>query len=1705
MAGGGFGGGPWGGGPWGGALYIPATIENFDIFCFEDATMFTILSDPNVSTVGNGSQFNPNAGTLDLEICSGGAFLDDDARLIVTTSVPQSFTVEWIVDFANLPNDFTDLINQHIYLGCTDAAGPLVGFFFSKVGIAYTGSVSFSGTGDIQLDTSFQVIPGSAVYVSEGEYWVIRAAADLNVGVVYFYVTKQSDLASTGHQLRAILPVIPYTAAASPPTDRSLVSVHGTALNQVCAFLDKFCLGSALIIPNLAPVANAGADQAARTCSIIQLDGSQSFDPEGASLTYQWRLIEAPLTSVFGISREDGRTYPLATPTGFTDKFHSTELGVVDAADPLDVGVGGDVLRIDGDVYTIAGTGIDGNGFYVQLGAAVLSDSLSGQYFRVLRQRGISGGTTVNPTFYPDVPGFYSFDLIVFDGGLSSAASATIVNVLESPLPRGCTPDLAFIFDYLSDFWKLVEGRDRISVFWGALAQVAATELFTLWQTEYSKSLRDIQRVFVRRWLHYDLLLGEPLPELTTIRPLFGGVTSAFFSTGGVGGIQGTVFEVESGVLAATVSFPLSVAAPTTPTLLAAHLQERLRALADSRFTAQVVEDRVSGDEAVRIDAPFPFTIGSNTTTTQFTVGAEGRPPTGTTGAAVGNRTYKVERSLEGLGIQEDDFLVLDGVAYRIVRVIDNAGDTYPYQRVVVKEELPVAPTGTWDLTGWVQSELLDFYGGLVDQGDYVDFEVSEVSQENAPTVATHSEVETLALGVNETQSSRLAVDQWSIGAAVADDTLNVYLARVNRRRYVPVDELVQDIPTLQQFIVLEDDETTLRRNLDFFIEEVRGHNAIRFSVGLGTDLGDVWEAVRPPNRLWAEYTYIDNNPLIEDNFGLAVEFTVDQLEQLPSNVDYLSAVRGLFYAFYNGPTLYNLRVGVQILLGLPFVEEPGTIEEIRTDFSSNNGRILIRDTANTEIVRSYSFPRDLALETNPATGATYAVGDVVEQFAPLVEGTDIIDWITDPTWFEGMLSQGIFFEVEKFHQFVVQVDEAAFNLAALLFVQNFILKIKPTYTFPRFIVRKEISETEISVTDDVEYTGTLYLNDSVCAPLLGVSWMYDQPRPAGGGWRNQYDGDEDPSTTPTFPTPESPVRWGFDKTWLCPNDEVTAYYSETFSTSFTPKFDSAFAYGDSPQERMTFFSQSVFEVAAPSTGTYIGHGDTIVVDGDMETAGVGAYFAAASAVLTKVSVDPYEGLQNLDVAYGGAPNPFARQTLFAAGKNYYIRGWTRSDGSNAARVWAAGNLIEHNTSTSWTFFEGTFTYNTNAFLSLYCLCSSAASAEFDKIEVYELPDTDFGRPATLITDGDMETAGVAEWPVWNSATITKETTSPQYGLQNLKVARNGVNNPGARKVGIFSVSKTYRVRGWVRSDGYSTAEVWASGVAVFSTTSTSWVLCDVTVPYSGSSTLVLFALTSTGTEYAEFDAFEVYELVINDGDMEATGTAAWTAGNSATLTKDTTTPFAGAQNLRVARNGVNNPSASQFGVITPGTTYHLHGWVRSDGFAAANVYFGGSLVFTTALTTWQEVDLTLVAGGTNLNFTAVTSTGTEYAEYDHFEINELPYTNLIDLKEVNIWFQGDAGLDPTDYLVEVDVDGVNEVSEAFTARVNGEDRIILSPPVAVTAGKPVSVRIVPASGAVPRNPDWSLVVVRVVQEDSVGWVYDGVMTPGTYFLEKTL
>lgn len=282
---------------------------------------------------------------------------------------------------------------------------------------------------------------------------------------------------------------------------------------------------------------------------------------------------------------------------------------------------------------------------------------------------------------------------------------------------------------------------------------------------------------------------------------------------------------------------------------------------------------------------------------------------------------------------------------------------------------------------------------------------------------------------------------------------------------------------------------------------------------------------------------------------------------------------------------------------------------------------------------------------------------------------------------------------------------------------------------------------------------------------------------------------------------------------------------------------------------------------------TALAVGRQLCIDGDMETAGVAAWTAAASATLTKEAGTPHGGAQCLRIAYNGTASPGASQTILATGRTYRVTGWVRSDGVSIPRVLGGGTVIfTGTTSTDWQAIDVSFTADGTTF-KLYAVLTVAGYSEWDDVTLVQtniLAGTSYPG-AELLVDGNMETAGVAAWAAMQSATLTKQTGTPHGGTQVLRVARNAVNNPGAMQT-VLTAGKRYRFIGWVRSDGNALPRIVANGSTVWQgTTATSWQSFDFELVVT-TTTIELRAATSTGTEYAEFDDVSVTAVNILNG-----------------------------------------------------------------------------------------------------------------------------------------------------------------------------------------------------------------------------------------------
>lgn len=366
----------------------------------------------------------------------------------------------------------------------------------------------------------------------------------------------------------------------------------------------------------------------------------------------------------------------------------------------------------------------------------------------------------------------------------------------------------------------------------------------------------------------------------------------------------------------------------------------------------------------------------------------------------------------------------------------------------------------------------------------------------------------------------------------------------------------------------------------------------------------------------------------------------------------------------------------------------------------------------------------------------------------------------------------------------------------------------------------------------------------------------------------------------------------------------------------------------------------------------------------------------------------------------GTGSNTYIYQTLpIIGGKRYQVTYTISNYVSGSVRTGVGTAIAGTVRSANGTYTEN-LTANANGHVYFQAMGPTFVG-DIDNVTVKQLdiPGSS-NSPTQLLVDGDMETSGVTNWTVVNSAALTKGTGSPHGGSQVLRVARNGVNSPQARQT-ILTIGQTYRIHGYTRSDGSALPQVVGGGVTGFTgTASTSWQPFDF-VFVATTTTISLNNTTSTGTQYVEFDDVVVSPdnyvrtgELLQDVGMELNDVNSWTKNNASDVhSKETTSPHGGSRNLRVTRqSGGVNPSAYMGGLVV-GKTYRATGWFRGDGTAIPNFGTNGNAGHATGTssTSWQYFDTTFVNTGTAIRLlvSGVTADG-QYAEWDDVSVVEV-------------------------------------------------------------------------------------------------------------------
>lgn len=655
-------------------------------------------------------------------------------------------------------------------------------------------------------------------------------------------------------------------------------------------------------------------------------------------------------------------------------------------------------------------------------------------------------------------------------GGIfvSSVVSERVYDpVFDTPM------DASSIYNLLPSFYKdLMDDKEIFSTYWSGVLQQTAADLLNLWQIDYAKSLRDVPVFSQRKWVEMNLVREYDFsldPGLT-----FSGSGENFYTWESPTLSGNYANRARFGVAYYDLRRPVSEKASL-------YFSVDVRVTSSEKYSAglwgyfqQLPSGRLANFFGLALlnsesdpDRPRPCLL--------FVDGS-------------GSPTVSIPTYVMSLG--EDyrlnfDYtsgtsaVVLNVVQLRYLRRSANSGQT-----VGELNELQTSfftdPTTNFSLLGVLPGDVL-----LAFEEEYeivsVDGSTLSISRQLLPV-----DVENIAYEIKGPQlvssstldlegdapdpffqASRFGTGNLDMRSAALSMFSNLAALRGksmaaqswNWRFLDPsFSETVLSIPRIQDQIT--NPTALLTEGTDYRVVE----STILFQ--------------EPPEEgLWAEYVAFDEQ-YIQNNFGTNVGLLGDSSEQ------YKARVRGLYYAYWQGPTIAAVRQGVHILVGLPIAEAGGVVDSINTSFSGVVGVVTVGGT-------DYFYPL--------ASGTSLTVGDSVNAFDPLCDGVEVVDYVSSPEWFVDL----DFNELKKFHTFAVRLNVDVFSLDTLQLASTFLDQIKPTWKDYLLIVYKNLQD-DIDNIDDLLLKVTLKLYDQPCDEIHVVydgaeyggdeaDWKYDQ------------------------------------------------------------------------------------------------------------------------------------------------------------------------------------------------------------------------------------------------------------------------------------------------------------------------------------------------------------------------------------------------------------------------------------------------------------------------------------------------------------------------------------------------------------------------------------------------------------------------------------
>lgn len=699
------------------------------------------------------------------------------------------------------------------------------------------------------------------------------------------------------------------------------------------------------------------------------------------------------------------------------------------------------------------------------------------------------------------------------------------------PHNQGLVPDANFIWNYLGDFWNIYSDKERWSTIWSSMIQITANELLSAYQVDYNKSIKDIQDLFQKKWINYNPKLDIDAEKCSFIvaddqaglqaetslinvpnQPTFSNIVTIPIAEGsftkttfGKNILKGRLLSVRNSVYTMLRSTGINTRSAFFGD------RDNIRTGFNNlpwRFSSTLIHSSLNLEQE-GVTKGDVMVVEVNKIGTNLKVNIK-LQITAVDRSRVGF-VFNIDNLIEGTaasGLSSEDQLLLAS-SLGIEGLIKTPNGTLVYEKdaLVIKNTIESLAFKR----AYYESELN--LNSIIKIGP-ISISVKPLYIIRNTKIAVDDKIESVP-GLQEYIKQPFLVKTGnSLGKLIGD---KVY--PLNREPYVlfeNLDYILDNEKTIQSTCIITAASNIIRIPWGDLIDKNIQENDILFING-GLNAGkyvirqvldneriivtpipqanetgrkctitrqlkgkfirfvkSIFNPKNPaPEKLWAEVTYIDNSKSIENNFGLLVKFTKEQKDTQGITAPYKSAVAGLMYAYSRGPTIYNLKLGAQVLLGLPFAYHRGVILEINSEYRLGEqleplfGRILIEERDKydkpTGLIDIYLYPRGKqvkllgkwvdqdpdfsGLGINPKTGKTFKEGDLVDAFTILSKGVEISDYLSDPTWYSTILGDPIN-SIQKYHKAYLRANIDLYGTADFDFVADYLRNTKPHYVF---------------------------------------------------------------------------------------------------------------------------------------------------------------------------------------------------------------------------------------------------------------------------------------------------------------------------------------------------------------------------------------------------------------------------------------------------------------------------------------------------------------------------------------------------------------------------------------------------------------------------------------------------------------------------------